>query len=647
MKKPKFTPFADLSEDQLMSIFGEGPPFRFELCNIYLTYDKIPHDLKLFGTIQAAIDFSPDPLLPNVSFDVFNREFTYRKMTTRIDEDEAMQRRLIQNPDVKAKQQTTAITLQPRKPLQDLANHDGNKKLRSTEFYYHSVPFKKEETEPAKKFNFSDLTEEELTKKFSGLPPFRFEFCSGFLIYYYFLADLKLFGTIQAAAGDFSPDPLLQQNGFSDVFNREFDKPVHVSACGYNELHDLLYCSLPLSSTTSVVQILAKLYVTTDKVDEKKVKVPTVVDDDDVRAFEKEKNLIFELCSEREKKDDFCKVAAQLKTACTIWSPQDKDLDYIDNEAFQVCDDHAFINLSDKPNGGSGKNIFKCRDGSLELYYVALKYAVDAHLEVEFVPPSKKSKLTGRVKAYFGKDFCYDHPADDYHVLLFETDPPAYLKGGKINLMRSVLAVPAKFSLIIEADFYDNISGNDFLSGTYEFSVPLDGSPSFGSIASTDCSLKLKVNWMLPFEKAKFPSSPIYPPASNSSVSRLTERRKFGAPSTSAFADPDANNRWSLQEEIEKVFNTSLIRTFGGDHQQTVSCCISTCAKEDGCDYICSSVLHIWHELRETRSYGGPNCAGLAVKDNIMGSEYKDMIEKCVVCGPGFVKFKLSGKWIA
>ncbi|GJZ87317.1 hypothetical protein Tco_0658927, partial [Tanacetum coccineum] len=76
MKKPKFTPFADLSEDQLMSIFGEGPPFRFELCNIYLTYDKIPHDLKLFGTIQAAIDFSPDPLLPNVSFDVFNREFS-------------------------------------------------------------------------------------------------------------------------------------------------------------------------------------------------------------------------------------------------------------------------------------------------------------------------------------------------------------------------------------------------------------------------------------------------------------------------------------------------------------------------------------------------------------------------------------------
>lgn len=30
-----------------------------------------------------------------------------------------------------------------------------------------------------------------------------------------------------------------------------------------------------------------------------------------------------------------------------------------------------------------------------------------------------------------------------------------------------------------------------------------------------------------------------------------------------------------------------------------------------------------------------------------MASEYKDMMERCVVCGPGFVKFKLCVKWIA
>ncbi|GJX78600.1 anticodon-binding aminoacyl-tRNA synthetase, class 1a [Tanacetum coccineum] len=59
-----------------------------------------------------------------------------------------------------------------------------------------------------------------------------------------------------------------------------------------------------------------------------------------------------------------------------------------------------------------------------------------------------------------------------------------------------------------------------------------------------------------------------------------------------------------------------------------------------------SGVMHIWHELRKARSYRGPKRAGLAVK-NIMDSEYKDMMESCVVCGPGFVKFKLSRKWIA
>jgi hypothetical protein len=31
----------------------------------------------------------------------------------------------------------------------------------------------------------------------------------------------------------------------------------------------------------------------------------------------------------------------------------------------------------------------------------------------------------------------------------------------------------------------------------------------------------------------------------------------------------------------------------------------------------------------------------------MMDSQYNDMMESCVVCGPGFVKFKLSRNWIA
>nr|GEV02867.1 aminoacyl-tRNA synthetase, class 1a, anticodon-binding [Tanacetum cinerariifolium] len=51
----------------------------------------------------------------------------------------------------------------------------------------------------------------------------------------------------------------------------------------------------------------------------------------------------------------------------------------------------TFINISDKPNSGS--HISKAKDGSLKLFYVASKYAVDADLEVDFVPNSKETKL--------------------------------------------------------------------------------------------------------------------------------------------------------------------------------------------------------------------------------------------------------------
>ncbi|GKE23421.1 hypothetical protein Tco_1434933 [Tanacetum coccineum] len=82
--------------------------------------------------------------------------------------------------------------------------------------------------------------------------------------------------------------------------------------------------------------------------------------------------------------------------------------------------------------------------------------------------------------------------------MLFETKPHEYFKSGKINLMRSVLAVPAKFSLVIDANLRDFTSGDIILSGTYEFFVPRDGKSAFGSILSDDCSLNLKVEWKLP-----------------------------------------------------------------------------------------------------------------------------------------------------
>ncbi|GKB04225.1 zinc finger, CCHC-type containing protein, partial [Tanacetum coccineum] len=52
---------------------------------------------------------------------------------------------------------------------------------------------------------------------------------------------------------------------------------------------------------------------------------------------------------------------------------------------------------------------------------------------------------------------------------------------------------------------------------------------------------------------------------------------------------------------------------------------------------------------RENKRWQGIRKLGTnkAVKDNIMASEYKDMMERCIVCGTSFVKFQLCREWIA
>ncbi|GJX99879.1 anticodon-binding aminoacyl-tRNA synthetase, class 1a [Tanacetum coccineum] len=400
-----------------------------------------------------------------------------------------------------------------------------------------------------------------------------------------------------------------------------------------------------------VVQIVAKLYVTTDKVRDIETSAHIDVHDDDYVI----NDATVVLYRENAKKnldvfDLFNNISTSEIEAATREKP---DID-INNEAFEDCNDCLFLNFSNKPNGGSDHITIRGKDGSLAMFYLALKNAVDADLKVEFLVPSMETKVYGSVVAYFGKNFEYSDYDDLYYLILFKKKRSAFVGPGCLHLMRSALAVPANSSLLIKANLFDNTSENEILSGTCEITVGLDGKPTVGSIVSKDYFLSVLVNWKLPSEELKIPSSPICHPAlaSNSIVSRLTKRIKFGAHSTSSMAghstfsmtDPDERNRWSLQEELENVFNASLKRVF--NLQEVVSWSISTCTKEDGGDYLCSGVMHIWPELRKARSYRGPKCAGLALK-NIMESEYNDMMESCVVCGPGFVKFKLSRKWIA
>lgn len=369
-------------------------------------------------------------------------------------------------------------------------------------------------------------------------PPFRFDLCNAFLIYDKTIKRHQLIGTIQAAVGGFSPDPFLQKNGFFDIFNREFSNPLHVTIVGHQYLHDIRCCSLPVSSN-SVIQMASKLYITTDKVDdveeytddETKVKnhkiaaaAAAAANDDYVDRESAEKWARF-------KADLLEQLGGNIKSFSgrPTTGKKKQVVKYIEDEAFHVCDDHAFITLSDKPNGGSGSCKLKGKNGSLELCYVTLKYAVDADVEVYFAPPSKETKVRGRVEAYYGKGFNYDEPADFYYATLFESEPDAIdacVKPGKLNLMRSRLAVPAKFSLIIKAELFDNTYRVKLLSGTCEFHVPRDGNSSDGSIFGNDCSLKLKVDWKLPLEEPKIPSSPLAC-SSNSSVSRLVISSSF------------------------------------------------------------------------------------------------------------------------
>nr|GEX70961.1 aminoacyl-tRNA synthetase, class 1a, anticodon-binding [Tanacetum cinerariifolium] len=477
----------------------------------------------------------------------------------------------------------------------------------------------------------------------------RFELSKVRLTYGTLVKDLHLHGSIQAAASCYSPDPLLK-NAFFDIFNRKYNNPLLVDINGYQNLDDILPCSLPFSSISPVVQIAAKLYVTTDKV--RDVETSAHIDDDDDVHFDvhdddyvmDDATVAFytEICEKNlDVFDLFDNVSNSEIEAAAREKP---DID-INNEAFEVCNDSVFLNFSNKPNGGSDHIYISGKHGSLTMFYLALKNAVDADLKVEFLAPSMETKVYGSVVAYFGKNFEYSHSDDLYYLTLFKKKRSASVGPGSLRLMRSALAVPANSSLIIKANLFDNTSKNEILSGTCEITVGLDGKPTIGSIVSKDYSLSVLVNWKLPSEELKIPSSPICPPAlaSNSIVSRLAKRRKFGGHSTSSMTDPDERNRWSLQEELENVFNASLERLF--KPQEAVSCSISTCTKEDGGDYLCSGVMHIWTELRKARLYRGPKRAGLAVK-SIMDSEHTDMIESCVVCGPGFVKFKLSSKWI-
>lgn len=357
--------------------------------------------------------------------------------------------------------------------------------------------------EPAKRVFFSDLTEEQLMALFCKGPCFRFELCNVLLGHNIddrvenggSYAELRLFGIMQAETHISDPS----HYGSFNIFKRNFDDPLVFKNPGSLSPRDICYCSL---SVSTFVKITAKLYGTTYKGDGMESlsdyteyyfpnwKMKMEMDKSEYLVGLK-KFLLEDIFPTREESKE----------------EEGKESVYIDDDAFEVCDDYAFIDFSESfaktPNGGSGFCKLKGKDGYLELYYVALKYAVEATLEVHFAATSEETKVVGRVRAYYGKNFCYDCAAakkDLYSAMLFEIEQHTdlFVEPGKINLTRSVLAVPAQYSLIIDANLCDFTSADELLSGVWEFLVPTDGSLSHGVIYGNNCSLNLKVDWKLP-----------------------------------------------------------------------------------------------------------------------------------------------------
>ncbi|PWA74040.1 arginyl-tRNA synthetase, class Ic [Artemisia annua] len=126
------------------------------------------------------------------------------------------------------------------------------------------------------------------------------------------------------------------------------------------------------------------------------------------------------------------------------------------------------------------------------------------------------------------------------------------------------------------------------------------------------------------------------------------EEKKLKVPASDSDTTPAAkeeDNRWSLQEEIAKVLTYALWGTFP-PCEEAVSCSVSTCTKEDGADYLCTSILHMWPQVRDVMTYNGPKYAGLTLMDNLKLLGYDEMMDRRIVCGPGFLKFTLSREWI-
>nr|GEX63615.1 arginine--tRNA ligase, chloroplastic/mitochondrial [Tanacetum cinerariifolium] len=162
---------------------------------------------------------------------------------------------------------------------------------------------------------------------------------------------------------------------------------------------------------------------------------------------------------------------------------------------YQLCNHKIELDLSNfwkKSDSACGVLTVEGEDGPTYMFYVLLKEAVDVALEVKFETTCDR-KVQGYVVAYYGDDFFYecDYPCrdkDSYMVLLFLPNTSSVLTNCNIPLIRSMLAVPTKGSLIIKA-YLEDESGKVIMKNSCKFKSQLDGC-SIRTVSGTDCSFK-------------------------------------------------------------------------------------------------------------------------------------------------------------
>lgn len=172
-------------------------------------------------------------------------------------------------------------------------------------------------------------------------------------------------------------------------------------------------------------------------------------------------------------------------------------------ECFELCSSKFKLDLLNI----WGKNLdnkcccieVKGKDGFTEMYYMLIKDAVDAAVQIRFKTETI-AKVRGQIYAYYGSDIldhCHAPNRSCYWALLFRADVPYALEGDKIPLRKSVIAVPKGAPLKIFAYFYDPDSKKVIMDDICELSSLTIGSNTgdMKGFEGIGFSLSVSVEW--------------------------------------------------------------------------------------------------------------------------------------------------------